>query len=67
MSRSVVGMVLGTLMKHEVLDLGQFGALPKGGAAAPLWIMAEIMEDARRSGQELHMMVADLSKAFNTM
>ena len=29
--------------------------------------MAEIMEDARRSGQELHMMVADLSKAFDTM
>ena len=25
------------------------------------------MEDARRSGQELHMMVADLSKAFDTM
>ena len=63
----MVGRVLGRLMKHEVLDLGQFGALPKGGVAAPLRIMAEIMEDARRSGQELHMMVADLSKAFDTM
>ena len=63
----MVGRVLGRLMKHEVLDLGQFRALPKGGVAAPLRIMAEIMETARRSGQELHMMVADLSKAFDTM
>ena len=63
----LVGRVLGRLMEHEELDLGQFGALPKVGVAAPLGIMAEIMEDARRSGQELHMMVADLSKAFDTM
>ena len=39
----MVGRVLGRLMKHEVLDLGQFGALPKGGVAAPLRIMAEII------------------------
>ena len=31
----MVGRVLGRLMKHKVLDLGQFGALPKGGVAAP--------------------------------
>ena len=46
----LVGRVLGRLMKHEVLELGQFGALPTGGAAVPLRIMAERMEDARRSG-----------------
>ena len=63
----LVGRVLERLMKLEMLDLGQFRALPKGGVTAPLRIMAEIMEDARRSGQELHMMVADLSKAFGTM
>ena len=44
----LVGRVLRVLMEHEVLDLGQFRALPKGGVAAPLRIMANIMEAARR-------------------
>ena len=46
--------------------MGQYGAMPMAGVAAPLRIMAEMMDDARISGQEIHIMVADLAKAFDT-
>lgn len=63
----IVNRVLGRLIKFQVLDLSQYGAIPKGGVAAPLRMMAEMMDDARMSGQELHVLVADLAKAFDSM
>ena len=63
----IVGRILQSLMKHEVLDLSQYGALPDGGTAAPLRILTAMMDDARESAQPLHLLVADLSKAFDSM
>ena len=63
----LIARILPVLINNEVLDLEKFGALPKAGVAAPLRILAEVLDDARLSGQPLHLMVADLSKAFDTM
>ena len=63
----MIGRVIDRLMKFNVIDLGQFGAVPNSGVQAPLRMLAELMDDARMSGQQLHIMVADLSKAFDTM
>jgi len=49
------------------LNKAQYGALPKAGTAAPVRVLAEMMDDARESGQELHILLADLTKAFDTM
>ena len=63
----IIGRILKVIVDNEVLDLAQYGALPKAGTAPPLRVLAEMMEDARVSGRELHWMVADLSKAFEAM
>ena len=62
----IIGRVVNTIVTHELIDMGQYGAVPMSGVAAPLKILAELMDDARVSGQELHIMVADLAKAFDT-
>ena len=62
----MVGRVVAAIEKHKILDLRQYGAMSKAGVQAPLRVMAEIMDDARVSGQELHLFATDLSKAFDT-
>ena len=62
----MITRVVNTITEHNLIDMGQYGAVPMAGVAAPLRIMSEMMDDARVSGQELHIMVADLAKAFDT-
>ena len=54
-------------MDFKILDCGQYGGLAGGGVQEPLRILAEIIEDAVASGQELHILVTDLSKAFDSV
>ena len=49
------------------MRLSQYGALPKAGTAPPLRILAELIDDAKMSKQELHILVTDRAKAFDTM
>ena len=65
--RILIGRVTTALLDNDVLDNGQYGGLPGAGVQAPLRILAEIIEDANQSKQELHVLIADLSKAFDTM
>ena len=51
---------------HKILDMSQYGAVARAGVQAPLRVIAEVMDDARVSGQELHLLATDLSKAFDT-
>ena len=46
----LIARILPVLINNEVLDLEQFAALPKAGVAAPLRILAEVLDDARLSG-----------------
>ena len=63
----IIGRVMKVITEREILDLAQYGGLPKAGTAPPVRVLAEIMDDARESGQELHILLADLTKAFDTM
>ena len=40
--------------------------MPKAGTAPPLRALAEVLDDARLSKSELHVLALDLSKAFDT-
>jgi ribonuclease HI len=63
----IIGRTLSCLVDNGALDLSQYGAIPKAGVFAPLRILAEIINDANEHDKDLHIMVADLSKAFDTM
>ena len=63
----VIGRVATTLHSHHILDGAQFGALPGGGTAAPLRTLRAITDDARQSKRTLHLFIADLTKAFDTL
>ena len=63
----VIGRVASTLHSHHILDGAQFGALPGGGTAAPLRTLRAITDDARQSKNTLYLLIADLTKAFDTL
>ena len=65
--RVLMARVVQVLIDNEVLEKGQYGGLPGLGVQAPLRMLAEMIEDANCSAQELHILVTDLSKAFDTM
>ena len=64
--RVMIGRVVAAIEKHKILDMSQYGAVARAGVQAPLRVIAEVMDDARVSGQELHLFATDLSKAFDT-
>ena len=70
MNLLMIGRVVAAIEKHKIYILGmsQYGAVsrPRAGVQAPLRVIAEVMDDARMSGQELHLFATDLSKAFDT-
>ena len=65
--RIIMNRIVGGLMRHNKIDLSQYGGLPRAGCAPPKRIFAEVMDDAREAGKPLHLFVTDLSKAFDSM
>ena len=65
--RVIIGRVMKVVEEKPVLDKSQFGALPNAGTAEPLRALAEVLDDARVSKQELHIIALDLKKAFDTV
>ena len=59
--------IVGVLVGHNMLDLSQHGGLPGGGAQDAIRVLAEVMEDAQISGQELHVLSVDLTRGFDTL
>ena len=64
--RTIISRITGAIDKFKILDMSQYGALAKAGVAPPLRVLAEVMEDARLSKTELHILALDLQKAFDT-
>ena len=59
--------ILKVILKHDMLDGSQHGGMPGRSTAAPMHNLAEVMQDAQISGKELHVLSADLTKAFDTL
>ena len=55
------------LLEHGMLDESQHGGMPMRSTAPPMHNLAETIQDAQVSGKELHVLSADLSKAFDTL
>ena len=64
--RVIISRITDQIDKFKILDMSQYGALAKAGGAPPLRVLAEVMEDARLSKTELHILALDLQKAFDT-
>ena len=64
--RIMITRVTERIAKHKVVDVSQYGALPEAGVAAPVRMTAEVMEDAVANENELHLVMLDLKKAFDT-
>ena len=64
--RIIIKRVMQSIVQFDILDLGQFGALPEAGTAPPLRILHEVLQDAKLSKSELHVIALDLKKAFDT-
>ena len=47
--RVLITRIVSAIDTHKILDMSQYGAVPKAGTAAPLRILAQVMEDARLS------------------
>jgi ribonuclease HI len=65
--RVLIGRVTKVLVEYDILEEGQYGGLPGLGVQPPLRMLAEVIDDAHASKQELHILITDLSKAFDTM
>ena len=65
--RIIFTRIVRVLGEHEMIDLSQHGSMTKRSTAEPIRILAELMEDAEESGQELHLFSADLAKAFDSL
>jgi ribonuclease HI len=59
--------ILAVLVEYEMLDESQYGGMPLRSTAPPMHNLAEAMQDAQVSGQELHVASKDLSKAFDSL
>jgi hypothetical protein len=55
------------LVQNAMLDDSQHGGMPLRSTAPPMHNLAEVIQDAQLSGQELHVLSADLTKAFDTL
>jgi len=64
--RIIIKRVMQSIEQFNILDLGQFGALPEAGTAPPLRMLHEVLQDAKLSKSELHVIALDLKKAFDT-
>ena len=64
--RVIIGRVMEAIDKYDIIDPSQYGVMPKAGTAPPLRALAEVLDDARLSKFELHVLALDLSKAFDT-
>ena len=64
--RVMITRLTSTIEKHSLLETSQYGAVSGGGCTAPLKVLNDVMDDARVSGQELHVVALDLKKAFDT-
>ena len=47
--------VVAAMEKHKILDMSQHGAVARAGVQASLRMIAEVMDDPRVPGQELHL------------
>ena len=65
--RLLFNRIVKILADKEMLDMSQHGGMKDRGSADPIRVLAEAMEDAQESGQELHLFSADLTKAFDTL
>jgi hypothetical protein len=59
--------IVKVLAAENMIDLSQHGGMSNRSTSDPIRVLAEIMEDAEESGQELHLFSADLAKAFDTL
>jgi len=64
--RVIIQRVMATFASHDMLDMGQYGAMPEAGTAPPLRVLTEVLQDAHLSKSELHVIALDLRKAFDT-
>jgi hypothetical protein len=64
--RILIRRVMKAIEANDILDLGQYGALAEAGTMPPLRILTEVLQDAKFSESELHVMALDLKKAFDT-
>jgi len=64
--RVIIQRVMAAFASHDILDMGQYGAMPEAGTAPPLRVLAEVLQDAHLSKSELHVIALDLRKAFDT-
>lgn len=65
--RLLIGRIVRILVDQDVLETGQYGGLPGLGVQSPLRMLAEMIEDANCTNQEMYILITDLSKAFDTM
>ena len=64
--RVIIMRVTERLMRHGVLEPSQYGAVPKAGTLPPRRVLAAVFEDANMSEKEMHLLLLDLKKAFDT-
>ena len=58
--------IMKILTDNGMLDPAQFGSVPKGGTDVPLCTVANLLDDARLSGQQLCLLSLDVAKAFDS-
>ena len=64
--RVIITRVTERLMKHGVLEQSQYGAVPKAGTLPPRRVLGAVFEDANINEKEMHLLLLDLKKAFDT-
>jgi ribonuclease HI/exonuclease III len=65
--RVIFTRVMIVINEHDMLRCEQHGSLANRSAKAPIRALAEMIEDALMSGKELHVLSADISKAFDSI
>ena len=65
--RVIFTRVMKVLKEHNMLRCEQHGSLQSRSAKAPIRALAESIEDALMTGKELHILSADISKAFDSI
>ena len=65
--RVIFSRVMIVIKEHDMLRCEQHGSLENRSVRAPIRALAELIEDALMSGKELHILSADISKAFDSI
>jgi len=60
----LIHRVVTAIDRHKIVDLSQYGAIPKAGTYSPLRVITEAIDDARTHGNELHILALDLKKSI---